>query len=412
MKTRNLVKNKKNCCGCEACLNICPLNAINMKMDELGIFYPEIDEKKCVNCGKCVLTCAFNNQAKLENVKKAYAVASKQEFVSKRSSSAGVFFQLAKNVILEDGLVCGTAFDEKFYTKVIAVENELDLVKIQGSKYVQSSMNEIYKVIQRNLANGRKVLFGGTPCQVNALRHFFKDKYSNLLLVDLVCHGIPGTGLFNEYIKYISNKNNIKVKDYNFRDKTYGQDTRGSITFEKNGIEKKKSVKSFESSYYSLFLKGVLFRDSCYNCDFAQCKRVGDITLCDFWGIEEECNNIYSEMKKNNVDSISGVLVNTSKGFTEIEKIKNKIYCYEVPYNSIRKNNPQLNSHYKLPLNREKLVSIYKNNGYAGIDQYYFTTYRINIICKKITSSLPYGLVKFVYQIKNKTRRDGKNEKD
>lgn len=398
----NLVKDTSKCCGCNLCSAVCAHNAISMELDRYGYLYPQIDQEKCVNCGLCEMKCPLQNIATVNSSVAAYAASYNNVESIKNSSSGGIFFALAEHFIEQGGVVCGTAVTEKFNVEVVAIESKDELYRLQGSKYVQSSMGGIYKTIKQYLSNGKKVLFCGTPCQVAAVKKYIGVN-ENLLLVDIVCHGTPNNQFFKDYIKTEDGKKEIEIKEFKFRDKKYGQDVKGSMLFSQNGIEKDKCVYNYESSYYSLFLKGITFRDSCYKCPYAQNERVGDITICDFWGIDEVQPTVYKTMKEIGADAISGVSVNTEIGARYFEQIENSLIFEKVKFSDVALNNPQLNHPFDECNQdlRQKVLALYSDQGYPAVDSYYYTTFKKAIMVRKISKHFPMKLKKILVEIRD-----------
>ena len=189
---------KSKCTGCSACANICPKNCIEMIRDEEGFLYPQINFDICGECGICEKICPVAN---FEYIKDdtdtiAYAVINKNNDIRKKSSSGGVFTLLAEQVLDNNGVVFGAAFDKNFLVKHISVENKEELDKLRGSKYLQSDVGDTYTIAKANLDNGRQVLYSGTPCQIAGLLSFLKKPYKNLITVDLICHGVPSPRLW------------------------------------------------------------------------------------------------------------------------------------------------------------------------------------------------------------------------
>ena len=163
------IKSKSQCCGCSACFNICPKDAVEMKEDEYGFRYPVINEEKCINCGLCEQKCPILKGQESNNNPIAFACINKDESIRKKSSSGGIFSLVADYILENNGVVFGAAFDDKFDVKHIYAENREELSKLRGSKYVQSSIGKSYREAKEFLDNGRKVLFTGTPCQIEGL---------------------------------------------------------------------------------------------------------------------------------------------------------------------------------------------------------------------------------------------------
>lgn len=225
-----LVKSKKECCGCSACMNICPKNAISMKTDEYGFTYPKIDNKKCIKCGLCKRTCAYQNERKTYNIpQKIYAATTENEDILLKSTSGGISGEICSKFINDNGIVYGCSIEKDDKNVIIPmhirIDNKNELEKIQGSKYVKSQINFIYRNVRNDLLNDKKVLFTGTPCQIDALYSYLEmndTDIKNLYTIDLICHGVPDTNIFQDYIKFIENKIYGKVQNFKFRDKKVG----------------------------------------------------------------------------------------------------------------------------------------------------------------------------------------------
>ena len=217
----NKLCDKKNCTGCMACYNICPRKAISIK-EFKGFYYPEIDDEKCINCGLCSKTCPALN--KLEKNKpiddKCFAILNKNIKIRNASSSGGVFYELAKSIINNNGVVYGASWDNSLVVNHIRVDNVSDIKLLQGSKYVQSNINNIYNLIKNDLDDKKKVLFSGVPCQISGLKLFLKKDYSNLYTVEVLCHGSSSPIIFEEHKKFIEKKYDDKLVGINFRFKT------------------------------------------------------------------------------------------------------------------------------------------------------------------------------------------------
>ena len=197
---------KKDCCGCAACINICPKHAISLTTDENGFSYPIIDGSKCINCGLCKKVCSYKYKNINNNPIITYAGATLNNDIIKKSSSGGIFGTIAYNFLKNGCIVYGCSLENEnscLSPQHIRVDNISDLYKLLGSKYVQSQMGSIYLEIKNDLLNNKKVLFSGTPCQVHSLQSFLEEtrvKTDNLFSVDLICHGTPSTKMFQDYI--------------------------------------------------------------------------------------------------------------------------------------------------------------------------------------------------------------------
>lgn len=298
-------KNQYNCCGCTACENICPKQAITMQPDNLGFLYPQIDDSKCIDCGLCVKTCNFSDNYKTiqsNNYPIIFAVRSNKTEELQKSQSGASFFELAKTFIQCGGIVYGAALTFDFSVKHIKVETLEELDKLRMSKYTQSRLTTILQQVRTDLQNGNKVLFSGTPCQVSGLNSFIPERLKEkLTTIDLICHGVPSPSVWKEYIKYIEKKHGI-LQSCTFRDKAFGWASHFETFRFSNG--KIKSTRIFRDLFYS----HLMLRYSCYKCPFTNLNRVADITVGDFWGWHN-----FSTQFNDNL-GVSLVFVNSKKG--------------------------------------------------------------------------------------------------
>lgn len=412
MSVNNISKiasDKKLCCGCGACASVCPKKAIEMKSDEYGHFYPVVNGSRCIGCSLCERVCCEFEDPPRMLPKTSYAATNLDKKRSSLSSSGGIFPAIAEKILSDGGVVYGTAFSEDFHPEVVAVYDLDELYRLQGSKYVRSDMGDVYRSIEKDLKSERKVLFSGVPCQVAAVKKYLRGNDEGLITIDIVCHGTPSSRMFLDYLEFVQNTRKIKLTKYIFRDKRYGQATTGSFSYvstkaDKNGNIKEKYVKlnSFSSSYYKLFLDCSTFRESCYHCKFSAPERVGDITICDFWGIKDIYPEFVKTVKKAGLVGISGVMVNSEVGEKMIGQIMDDILKIRVDYQDIRKNNPQLNTPSKKTAEHEEVMSVFKTLGYAGVDKYYHKKYRFKIIASTVGQALPDSTKKRLLSIKRK----------
>lgn len=313
------ITDKKTCSGCHACYSICPKKCINMQVDDEGFWYPVINQDKCINCELCKKVCPILNEHK-GNKGKAYACINKDEFIRMQSSSGGVFTLIAENIIEEGGVVFGAAFDDELNVFHTAVKSKSDLERFRGSKYLQSNIGDTYKEAKIYLEADRKVLFTGTPCQISGLKSFLGKEYNNLITQDFICHGVPSPMVWQRYLQYLSKVygGNIDKNDLpDLRSKNSGW-TNYSIKINFNNG--KKHIKNYlEDSYMQAFLNNLCLRESCYNCYSKSLERESDITLADFWGIQ----NVLPEMFDDKGTSL--VFINSSKGNRLFNEIADKM---------------------------------------------------------------------------------------
>lgn len=326
-----ILKDKKECCGCYACYNICPKECIIMKIDDEGFWYPSIDENKCINCNLCEKVCPIiNNPQNSLYKEKSYAAFNKDEKIRLKSSSGGIFSLLAEYVINNNGNVYGATFDENFNVKHIKINKLQDIKLLRGSKYVQSKISDVFKSVKIDLNKNILVLFTGTPCQVAGLQSFLQKKYDNLILMDIVCHGVPSPLVWQRYINDLRKKYNQDIKKINFRDKSTGW-KQYSINFLFDKKEYKKFA--FEDGYMNCFLNDIYLRPSCHSCNFKGVKRISDITIADFWGIEKILPEIDDDK------GISLVILHTDKGENLFNILTYKMIYKEICLNNILKYN-------------------------------------------------------------------------
>lgn len=312
------------CTGCGCCANVCHVGAIKLKPGKDGFLVPFTDETACVGCDKCVKSCPALNPV-YDNSKAPSLYAFRGADKIRRVSSSGGLFTLAAEYVLKNkGAVCGAAFDEDFKLRHIIVENEKELDRLRGSKYVQSEIGDVYSRIREILEKGREVLFTGTPCQCAGLRNFLGKDYSGLFVIDLICHGTPSGSSFE---KYLSQKFKDKeISSVSFRDKKLGWTCENIIVGFSDGSEYVGSSKT--DPYAKAFFRNLDLRKCCEDCIFSQFPRQGDITAGDFWGI--------SAIDKTQTDGkgTSIIYVNSEKGKKLFDKIAKKADVKQFPFES------------------------------------------------------------------------------
>lgn len=334
---------EKVCTGCGACYSICPNNAIEMKKNDEGFLFPEINEENCTNCNLCARSCPVLREYK-GNSGHYYACVSKDDKVKKASSSGGVFSLIAEKIIDLDGVVFGAVFDESLNVVHTYTENKEGLEKLRGSKYVQSKIGDTYKKAKEFLEEGRFVLFTGTPCQIGGLYSYLKKDYDKLYTQDMVCHGVPSEKVWETYKKFREKKSGAKLRRIFFRHKNYDW-KRFCVLFEFSNNTQYLQI-FFEDLYMKGFLENLSLRKSCYNCHYKHIERESDITLADFWGVQKVLPEMYDKM------GTSLVFVNSQKGEKLFELISDSIKYKEVDINDTLKFNSAINASVKEPNNR------------------------------------------------------------
>lgn len=298
----------EQCTLCGSCYNACPVDAISFKTPYLDFLYPTIDNSRCVGCDRCEKSCPIlADKCKPESSYPiAFAARSRDEEARRKSSSGGVFYELASQILSEGGYVCGAVFDEHFHVKHILSNTREDLYRMMGSKYAQSDMGMCFRQIQTLLDEGKSVLFTGCPCQVAGLRTFIGRNHPNLLLVELICHGIPSDQMLQTYIGMQEKKYGARLKELEFRNKEKGwHNSSVRMKFANDRIyQESMTMDTFMQGYFQY----ITVKESCYTCNFRHFSSGADITIGDFWGAEV----VLKEFDDNT--GLSAVLATTTKG--------------------------------------------------------------------------------------------------
>lgn len=311
------ISDKKKCCGCTACFNICPKSAIEMQADSEGFLYPQVDEKKCINCGLCEKVCPVLHEKKHEEQTEGYIVRYKDDNIVRESTSGGAFTVFATQMLGKGASVYGVGYDDNM--KVIHKETHCadGLSEMRGSKFVQSDPGTTFREIKDKLEQGMTIMFTGTPCQIAGLRSFLRKDYENLVCMDFVCRGVPSPGLWKNYVSMMERKYSSKMVGARFKNKTYGyHSTTMKVDFE-NG-------KTYYGSgridpFMKAFAREMSSRPSCSACAFKGIKRLSDITVFDCYE--------YSKITggKDDDKGYSSVFIHTSKGKALFESVKESL---------------------------------------------------------------------------------------
>lgn len=352
------------CTGCRACEYVCNKSAIKYRENKEGFIYPKVNLDKCVQCGKCRKVCPTIHINVTHYQQKAYAAYLKDEKLLLQSASGGIFAELSLNIIKKRGIIVGCGMDENYLPVHMLVESAEEIKVLQSSKYAQSNMNDIYARVIERVCNGQLVLFSGTPCQVAGLVNLFPDGVpDNLFTCDIICHGVPSRMLLKKYYEWLEKKYQGKLISYNFRSKARnGWSLTYRAEFKCKGNKRKKieNIASIDP-YYNSFLAAENYRESCYICPYSQKRRVGDLTIGDFWGIEKEM----PELK--NMNGVSAVLINTKKGMRLFDEIIDSTVAREVLPEMVFRNNGNLNNPSKRPDCRDSYYDIVNSFGFDFI---------------------------------------------
>jgi len=319
------ITDKKDCSGCYACSNICPRNCISMQPDSEGFWYPKVDYNLCIKCELCIKTCPIINRTTVTNEPTAYACINKDESVRLESSSGGLFSVFAEKIIEEGGVVFGAGFDRDLAVTHSFIEKKEELSCLRGAKYVQSRIGWSYRNAETFLNQGRSVLFTGTPCQIGGLKSYLAKDYDNLYCIDIICHGVPSPKVLETYISCQEKSAGASTQRITFRGKNQGW-RQFSVSFHfDNDTEYRQTLD--KDLYMKAFLSDICLRPSCNACRFKGLHRTSDITLADFWGIE----NILPDMDDNKGTSL--IFVNSIKGRNIFEQIEKNIEYKKVDIN-------------------------------------------------------------------------------
>lgn len=279
------ISDKKDCSGCTACCSVCGHEAIIMKPDGLGFLYPHVDVDLCTECNLCVKVCPFKPDYKSEtesDFQKTVSFRLKDEEQLSRSQSGGAFYSVAKKFMEEGGIVYGVSFNDSWRVVHRRVEDYHDLESLRYSKYIQSDLRGIIALVKSDLKKGLSVLFTGTPCQVAGIKAAIPVKFQkNLFCIDIICHGVPSPKVWDDYLKFLKEKENSDFERIRFRDKRFGWHGAVESFLFKNGKELFRGTSNYLYFYkYSV-------RDSCSNCHFTNLRRVGGSYYWRFLGIAE-----------------------------------------------------------------------------------------------------------------------------
>lgn len=377
------INDKKECCGCSACANICPINCIDMIEDKEGFLYPNVDEEKCVNCHMCENVCPLQNK-KLDTFENrntyGYIFQNKNSKDLKESTSGGFFSALAREVLENNGVVFGAAFDGDFHVRHKYIECIEDLNIFRNSKYIQSDIGESFKQCKEFLDRERLVCFSGTPCQIAALISYLDKNYENLITVDVVCRGVPSPLLLKKYIDLLGGKENIK--NLRFRDKRYGYYSSTFSVNYKNNIIKRTDIRSNPLLHF--FFDDICSRPSCYKCAFKTIDRVSDFTMFDCWHAIKHSDKFGSK-------GATAVIARGIKAENIIKKLEKYNICLKSEVSTLVKDDGfmMVNS-VKMNSKRQEFFDDFINKGF----DYVVKKYHVNSNATKIKCFVKSVLVK------------------
>ena len=371
---------KEFCYGCSACATVCPKNSIEMIPDEEGFKYPVVDNVKCVGCGLCEKACpVLKPKGNVSStVQKAYGVKHNNENVLRTSASGGFFTAISDVILAEGGVIYGAAFDDDMVVRHFRATTALERDRMKGSKYVQSDIGDTYLLIKKDLQDGKKVLFTGTPCQTDGLRRALQGRTDNRICVDLICHGTPSPLVFADHIKMIEAKTHKRVINYCFRPKKWSWHVHREIAYLSNGKEYHSNA--YSDLWRTIYYMKLATKLSCHHCQYSCLNRPGDLTMGDCRGIDAVCPGFGSNK------GVSLVLVNTPTGVEYFEKVRSAMKVIEISIDDVMQ--PPLREPSKQSGNRMKFMSVYRNKGYmsavhACLGRLYYLKYNVKKLLNK-----------------------------
>ena len=354
-----IAQEKNTCCGCSACAAVCPKQAITMKKDKEGFFYPHIDEETCVHCHLCEQACLFLSgyQGLADGfVQQYFAVQQKDLSERRKSQSGGIGASLMRATLVHGGIVYGVILDDAFCVHHTRVTALTDLDGLCGSKYVHSDLRNSYTQVKEDLLAGQQVLFTGTACQTAGLRNFLHVAHvpeTHLLTMDLVCHGGPSPEIFAACRQEILRRHPGKMESIDFRNKRRF----GWHSHELTAVIDGKEV--HENAYTNLFYSHLILRPSCYHCPMTNLNRSSDITVCDCWGIER----VLPDFDDNQGTSL--VMLNSTKGRQAFAMVKDELNLHDIAIEDVLQ--PQMQYPNPCPKNRDAFWKDYQQKGISYV---------------------------------------------
>ena len=339
---------RSHCTGCGACASGCPKDAISMERDKEGFLYPAVHEEACVRCGHCTAVCPALHPREPRPLPAVFAAWNRDESVRKDSTSGGVFSVLAEYILESGGVVFGAALDGRQHLRHVACFRKEDLWRLRGAKYVQSDLGDCYREVKRWLQT-KPVLFSGTPCQVDGLYRYLGCRPDNLTTCDLVCHGVPSPGVWEDMVRSIEARKGKTLQAVRFRNKVTGwKDSHFTTVYADGSVD---SAPLFATEFGRAFGRALFLRPSCYHCAYTSLNRPGDFTLGDFWGLRPD------ELPEQQEKGVSLLMVNTPHGSHLFDQLPLSRQAY--PAERAIAGNPRLASPIQQPADRAAFFAAY-----------------------------------------------------
>lgn len=376
MEQMKQLKNKADCSACGACLTACPRQAIVMAEDEYGCLYPAIQLEKCIQCGICERICPYGRDEQAQPPLKAYAAVGRCDALVQNSASGGVFATLAMACLQKGGMVAGAVMDcteQQVRVYHVLSDRPEDVERMQGSKYVQSEAWRCYDDVCAALKAGRTVLFSGTPCQVAAMKRLSGNP-DHLITIDLICHGTPPLRMLDDYAKILQKRFHGKISGIAFRDKNGEKKYCARLEFRRKQQMQTYHLRSQFLSFYQYFLDRVILRENCYSCPYAACERVSDMTVGDYWGVEEAHGADMDAGYMPRRSDWSCILVHTQKGNELLSSCGHKLELHSSQTKWIVKENHQLREPSLRPACRDEVLKAYSRGGYRAVENHFIRT--------------------------------------
>lgn len=337
-----------HCTGCGACMSGCPKDAITMERDKEGFAYPAVDGGKCVRCGHCTAICPILHEREPKPLPAVFAAWNRDDAIRKDSTSGGAFTALADHVLESGGVVFGAAMDGKQRLRHVACFRKEDLWRLRGAKYVQSDLGETFRAVKKALET-RPVLFSGTPCQVDGLYRYLGCRPENLVTCDLVCHGVPSPGVWEDMARSIERRKRKGLQAVRFRNKVTGwKDSHFTTVYDDGTVD---TAPLFRTEYGRAFGRALFLRPSCHHCAYTNLNRPGDFTLGDFWGLKAD------ELPDQQEKGVNLLLVNTAHGSHVFDQLPLSRQAF--PIERAVAGNPRLASPISQPPDRAAFFAAY-----------------------------------------------------